>query len=99
LFGQSLVRRLRKYVEPLRMSRPIQECPVQVDNAGVIDSSGRLVPRSESQRRAHSVALRTALDDIAAIGPDATDSAEIWDEVFRGIDAARPQRPLFGEQN
>ncbi len=81
------------------MSQPIRECPVQVDDTGVIDSSGRLVPRSESQRRAHSAALCTALDDIAAISPDATDSAEIWDQVFRGIDAARPQRPLFGEQD
>ena len=81
------------------MSHPIQECPMQVGDAGDIDSSGRLVPRSESQRRAHSVALRTALDDIAGISPDATDSAEIWDEVFRGIDEARPQWPLFGEQD
>ena len=81
------------------MSHPIQQCPVQVNDTEGIDSSGRLVPRSESQRRAHSAALRTALDAIAAISPDATDSAEIWDEVFRGIDAARPQRPLFGEQD
>jgi hypothetical protein len=52
---------------------------------------------SESQRRAHSVELRAALDEIASIGPDATDAREVWDEVFRGIDSARPHRPLFGE--
>jgi hypothetical protein len=83
------------------MSHPNQnqEYPVQVANTEDVDSSGRLVPRSEAERMAHSVALRAALDDIAAIGPDATDAAEVWDEVFRGIDSARPHRPLFGEHD
>ena len=80
------------------MSHPTQECPVRAIDSGDVDSSGRLVPRSESQRKAHSVELRAALDEIAAIGPDDTDAAEIWDEVFRGIDSARPHRPLFSER-
>ena len=81
------------------MSHPTQEHPVQVTDTGDVDSSGRLVPRSEAQRRAHSVKLRAALDDIAAIGPDATDAEAVWDEVFRGIDSSRPHRPLFGKQD
>ena len=81
------------------MSHPTQEYPVQVANTGDVDSSGRLVPRSEAERRAHSVELRAALDDIATIGPDATDAEEVWDEVFRGIDSSRPHRPLFGKQD
>ena len=56
------------------MSHPTQEHPVQVTDTGDVDSSGRLVPRSDAQRGAHSVKLRAALDDIAAIGPDATDA-------------------------
>ena len=81
------------------MSHPAQEYPVEDAGTGDVDSSGRLVLRSEAQRKAHSAELRAALDDIATIGPDATDAEEVWDEVFRGIDASRPHRPLFGKQD
>ena len=81
------------------MSPPTQECSKRGIDTGDVDSSGRLVPRSESDRKAHSVELRAALDEIAAIGPDDSDAEEIWDEVFRGIDSARPQRPLFSERS
>ena len=89
-----------RLVEQLADEHPNQNqrYPVQVANTEDVDSSVHLVPRSEAERMAHSVAL-ARVDDIAAIGPDATDAAEVWDEVFRGIDWARPHRPLFGEHD
>ena len=63
-----------------------------------VDACGRLRVRSESERLTHSAALREALDDIDAIGQDASDTPEIWAEVFRGIDAARPHRPLLQDR-
>lgn len=74
------------------MSHPDPDRATTLD----VDDNGRLVPRSEDQRRDHSAALQAALDEIAAIGPDDTDAPDLWDDAFRGIDAARPHRPLFG---
>jgi hypothetical protein len=81
------------------MSHPLQECPSQLPHAGDVDASGRLLPLTEARRRSRSEQLRAALDEIAAIGPDDTDTEEVWDEVFRGIDSFRPDRPLFGERD
>lgn len=63
--------------------------------AGAVDrETGRLRPVTSEERRARSAALARALDDIAEI-TDETDTDERWAEVFRGIDEARPERPLF----
>ncbi len=78
------------------MSRHTQQPPSWRTPVVDVDAEGRLVPESEAERQARSAALRTALQDIAAIGPDESDAPEIWDEVFQGIDSTRPHRPLFG---
>jgi hypothetical protein len=62
-----------------------------------VDSAGRLLPQSEAERRARSEELARALDELDAI-TDETDTDAIWSEVFRGIDAERPHRPLFEGQ-
>jgi hypothetical protein len=65
--------------------------------APLIDpATGRLRPLSDEERRARSAELRRALDDVAEI-MDETDTDEIWAEVFRGLDAARPECPPTGE--
>ncbi|HWE39439.1 MAG TPA: hypothetical protein VG406_23005 [Isosphaeraceae bacterium] len=38
--------------------------------------------------------LAAMLDQIEQI-TDETDTDEVWAEVFRGIDASRPHRPVF----
>jgi hypothetical protein len=59
-----------------------------------VDPTGRLLPESEEERRARSAALARALDEIAEM-TDETDTDATWAEVYRGIDAERPHRPLF----
>ncbi len=59
-----------------------------------VDRNGRLLPHSEAERRARSAELARALDEIDAI-TDETDTDATWAEVYRGIDAERPHRPLF----
>jgi hypothetical protein len=77
------------------MSHSTQERPAPLPQGGDVDARGRLVPRSEADRQRRSAVLGAALDEIEAIGPDDSDAPEVWAEVFRGIDSARPQRPLF----
>jgi hypothetical protein len=61
-----------------------------------VDASGRLLPGTEAERRARARArgMRAALEGLAEIADEA-DTPETWAEVFRGIDSARPERPLF----
>ncbi len=49
---------------------------------------------SAEERRTRSESLRRALVEMAGITDD-TDTDEVWAEVYRGIDEARPHRPLF----
>lgn len=62
-----------------------------------VDARGRLLPRSEAERKAHSAELARALDAMDALTDD-RDTDEVWAEVYRGIDAGRPHRPLFEGQ-
>ncbi len=50
----------------------------------------------EAGRRARTERVHRALDEIEGI-TDPTDTDAVWDEVLRGIDEARPHRPLFAE--
>lgn len=57
------------------------------------------VPSLRERLRATDPAVRVAralaaLDRIEQI-TDKTDTDEVWADVFRGIDEARPHRPLF----
>jgi hypothetical protein len=54
--------------------------------------TGRLRPLSAEERRARSQSLRRTLKDLAGI-TDESDTDEVWDEVFRGPAAARPEHP------
>jgi hypothetical protein len=59
----------------------------------IIDpATGRLRPLSDAERRSRSHSLRRTLQDLAAL-TDASDTDEVWDEVFRGLAAARPEYP------
>ena len=61
--------------------------------APVIDpATGRLRPLSDEERRDRSARLRRTLEEIAEIA-DASDTDEAWEDVFRGLDAARPGLP------
>jgi excisionase family DNA binding protein len=68
--------------------------PTETPRGAVDPMTGRLRPLSDEERVRRSAELRRALDDIAEI-TDETDTDEIWADVFRGIDASRPHRPLF----
>jgi hypothetical protein len=59
-----------------------------------VDASGRLLPQTDEERRARTEGLRNALDQMERI-TDETDDDATWAEVYRGIDAGRPHRPLF----
>ena len=62
---------------------------------GSVDiATGRLRPLTDQERRERTAALRVALDEVAGI-TDETDTDEVWRDVMRGIDEARPHRPLF----
>lgn len=63
--------------------------PVAVDPA-----TGRLLPMSEEERAARRSAKLRAIKAIRQI-TDETDTDELWQEVYRGIDANRPHRKLF----
>jgi hypothetical protein len=63
--------------------------PLPVDPA-----TGRLLPMSDEERATRrAVAIRA----IKALGKitDETDTDEVWEEVYRNIDAGRPHRKLF----
>jgi hypothetical protein len=62
-----------------------------------VDSAGRLLPESEAEHRTRLAELARVLAEIDAL-TDETDTDETWAEVFRGIDAGRPHRPLFEGQ-
>jgi hypothetical protein len=57
-------------------------------------ATGRARPLSDQEQKARSEALTHALAEIADM-TDETDADEIWADVFRGVDEARPHRPLF----
>jgi hypothetical protein len=56
--------------------------------------TGRILPISEHEIAARRDATIRTLDALARV-TDETDTEERWDEVFRGIDERRPERPLF----
>lgn len=58
------------------------------------DPDGRLRPLNDQEWQARAEALARALADIEAM-TDETDTDEVWSDVLRGIDEARPHRPLF----
>jgi hypothetical protein len=55
-------------------------------------ATGKLRPMSDEERRERSEQLRRTLEEIDQI-TDETDTDEVWDEVFRGLAAARPPYP------
>lgn len=60
----------------------------------ILDTRGHLIPLTAEEIRERNAEAIRALDDIAGM-TDETDTADVWAEVYRGIDEARPQRPLF----
>jgi excisionase family DNA binding protein len=81
-----VVRRNRNRRAPTMAVAPPTEPPL-IDPA-----TGRLRPLSDEERRARSARLLRTLEEIAKI-TDETDTDENWAEVFRGLDAARPEYP------
>ncbi len=57
-----------------------------------VDTSGRLLPITPEEQRARARALAEALGETEAV---AGDDDATWADVFRGIDEARPHRPMF----
>jgi hypothetical protein len=56
--------------------------------------TGRLLPMSDEElayRRAVAIRAIKALGQLT----DESDTDEVWEEVYRNIDAARPHRKLF----
>ena len=60
----------------------------------ILDDRGKLIPLHDEELRLHNAEAIRALDEIAGLS-DETDTQEVWDEVYRGIDEGRPHRPLF----
>jgi hypothetical protein len=58
------------------------------------DVHGRLIPLTDAQVRERNAEAIAALDSLADL-TDATDTPELWANVYRGIDEARPHRKLF----
>jgi hypothetical protein len=58
--------------------------------------TGRRRALSDEERRARSESLQRTLDEMAKI-TDETDTDENWAEVFRGLEAARPEYPPAAE--
>jgi hypothetical protein len=58
------------------------------------DDRGRLIPLSEAEIRERNAEAIRALEEMASL-TDETDTPEVWADVFRGIDAARPHRRQF----
>ena len=90
---RAIVRTDKHRRQPIMATAPATNVP----QATVDPSTGRLLPLSDDERRARSKALNRALDEMATM-TDATDTDEMWAEVFRGIDENRPHRPLFEGQ-
>ncbi len=59
-----------------------------------VDASGRLLPVTPEEQRARARTLAEALGEMEAVAGEGDDDAT-WADVFRGIDEARPHRPLF----
>jgi hypothetical protein len=59
-----------------------------------LDDRGKLIPLRDEELRSHNAEAIRALDEIAELS-DATDTEEVWDDVYRGIDEGRPHRRLF----
>ncbi len=57
-------------------------------------ATGRLLPMSEDERAARRLAAIRAIKALSQM-TDETDSDEIWEQVYRNIDAGRPHRKLF----
>lgn len=61
---------------------------------GTVDpETGRLLPLTAEERAARSEAMARVFGEL--IPADENETDERWAEVFRGIDQARPHRPLF----
>ncbi len=73
-------------------SAPLPPAEDPPDSA--VDASGRLLPISLEEQRARARALAEALGEMEAVAGEGDDDAT-WADVFRGIDEARPHRPLF----
>jgi len=69
---------------PSMATAPVTKTPV------IDPVTGLMRNMSDEERRERSEALQRALDEIATI-TDETDTDEIWDDVFRGLKAARPE--------
>jgi hypothetical protein len=55
-------------------------------------TTGKLRPLSDEEQRVRAESVHRSLEEIAEI-TDETDTDEVWDEVFRGLAAARPPYP------
>ena len=60
----------------------------------ILDDRGKLIPLSEEEPREHNAEAIRALDEIADLS-DATDTDDVWTDIYRGIDEGRPHRRLF----
>ncbi len=68
--------------------------PTRVGRHLRVDNQGRLIPRTEAEKIEDHQALLQAFAEMDAIPDDPPGSDE---ELFRAIDAGRPERPLFRE--
>ena len=55
------------------------------------EDSGDVTPPASDEEVAAALGALAAIETIR----DETDTEERWSEIFRGIDEARPHRPLF----
>jgi excisionase family DNA binding protein len=83
---------------PRTQERPTMAIAPTPSRPGAVDpETGRLLPVTEEQRKERSAKLAAAIARRAQT-TDASDTDEVWREVFRGIDESRPHRPLFEGQ-
>jgi hypothetical protein len=68
--------------------------PIPAFPPRALDSMGRLIPISPEVRAARRAASSRASEAIRHI-TDETDTDEVWESVYRGIDEERPHRKLF----
>jgi len=71
---------------------PIPSDPPKPSLDPRFDAKGHWIPPTEAERKARVEAVRRMIDEIAGIPDDATEDDG---EVYRAIDAERPERPLF----
>jgi hypothetical protein len=92
--GRRVLVEYRNADQFVRQSRSVPTMAiVQPAETPLIDpTTGKLRPLSDEEHRACSEALHRGLEEIDSI-TDETDTDEVWDEVFRGLAAARPPYP------